>query len=169
MVGASLRGGNELDRHERGGEASPLHRQGRARHSPAVLDDVQVHAVVRVGRSGEGSAGLEASRVHLFFGQGAQLAKTDPEKLLQGHGKTVRHIALKKAADLDRAEVQAFVAAALKLAKLRLDANAKGSIVIKAEAQKQRARRAKKARARPASSATPRSARALRRRSRPTV
>jgi transaldolase len=42
------------------------------------------------------------------------------------------------------------MAAALKLAKLRLDASAKGSVIIKAEAQKQRARRATKA-ARPAS------------------
>jgi hypothetical protein len=42
------------------------------------------------------------------------------------------------------------MAAALKLAKLRLNASAKGSVIIRAEAQKQRARRAGKA-ARPAS------------------
>jgi hypothetical protein len=40
--------------------------------------------------------------------------------------------------------------AALKLAKLRPDASAKSSVIIKAEAQKQRTRRATKA-ARPAS------------------
>ncbi len=88
--------------------------------------------------------------VKLFFGQGAQLSKSDPSKLLQGSGKTVRHVVLNSVADFDRPEIEALMAAAVKLAKLRLDATAKGSILIKAEEQKQRARRAKKA-ARPAS------------------
>jgi hypothetical protein len=87
--------------------------------------------------------------VKLFFGQGAQLSKSDPKKLLQGSGKTVRHVVLKSASEFDRAEIEALMAAALKLAKVRLDSSAKGSVIIKAEAQKQRARRAKKA-ARPA-------------------
>jgi hypothetical protein len=56
---------------------------------------------------------------------------------------------LHAAADFDRAEIEALLAAALKLAKVRLDASAKGSVIIRAEAQKQRARRASKA-ARPA-------------------
>ncbi len=88
--------------------------------------------------------------VKLSFGQGAQLSKSDPNKLLQGRGKTVRHVALNSVADFERAEIEVLMAAALKLAKVRLDASAKGSVIIKAEAQKQRARRAKKA-ARPAS------------------
>jgi hypothetical protein len=88
--------------------------------------------------------------VKLFFGQGAQLSKSDPNKLLQGSGKTVRHVVLDSVADFDRAEIEALMAAALKLAKLRLDASAKGSVIVRAEAQKKRARRATKA-ARPAS------------------
>lgn len=89
--------------------------------------------------------------VQLFFGQGALLSKSDPNKLLQGRGKTVRHVVLNSVADFDRAEIEVLMAAALKLAKLRLDASAKGSVIIKAAAQKQRAaRRATKA-ARPAS------------------
>jgi hypothetical protein len=88
--------------------------------------------------------------VHLFFGQGALLSQSDPKTLLQGRGKTVRHVVLNAAADFDRAEIEVLMAAALKLAKLRLDASAKGSVIIKAAAQKQRARRATKA-ARPAS------------------
>ena len=52
----------------------------------------------------------------------------------------------------DRAEIEGLMAAALKLAKLRLDASAKGSVIIRAEAQKQRARRASTA-ARAASAA----------------
>ena len=77
------------------------------------------------------------------------MAKSDPNKLLQGSGKTVRHVVLSKAADFARAEIEVLMAAALKLAKLRLDASAKGAVIIKAEEQKQRARRASKA-ARPA-------------------
>jgi hypothetical protein len=88
--------------------------------------------------------------VRLFFGQGALLSKSDPKKLLQGRGKTVRYVVLNEVADFDRAELQVLMAAALKLTKLRLDASAKGSVIIKAEEQKQRARRARKT-ARPAS------------------
>lgn len=79
---------------------------------------------------------------HLFFGQGAVLAKSDPDKLLQGHGKTVRHVVLKTVADFDRPQVEALMAAALTLAKLRLDPRAKGAVIIKAEEQKQRALKA---------------------------
>jgi len=85
----------------------------------------------------------------LFFARAAQLSKSDPGKLLQGAGKTVRHVVLNSVADLDRAEIEVLMAAALKLAKVRLDPNAKGSVIIRAEAQKERARRATKA-ARPA-------------------
>jgi len=86
----------------------------------------------------------------LFFGQGAQLSKSDPKKLLQGSGKTVRHVVLDAVADFDRPEIEVLMAAACELAKLRLDGSARGSVIIKAEAQKQRARRTKKT-ARPAS------------------
>ena len=88
--------------------------------------------------------------VKLFFGRGALLTKSDPSKLLQGSGKTVRHVVLNSVEDFDRAEIEVLIAAALKLAKLRLDASAKSSVIIKAEAQKQRARRTAKA-SRPAS------------------
>jgi hypothetical protein len=91
------------------------------------------------------SIGLYPDGVKLFFGQGAQLSKSDPNRLLQGHGKTVRHVVLNAAAEFDREEIQALMTAALKLAKLRLDESAQGSVILKAEAQKQRATRAKKA------------------------
>lgn len=96
--------------------------------------------------------------VKLGFGKGAELSKSDPNRLLQGQGKTVRYIELNSVADFDRAEIEALIAEAAKLAKLRLDPNAKGAVIIKAEEQKQRARRATKAAARPAS---PRRAKAL--------
>ena len=94
---------------------------------------------------------LYPSCVKLFFTQGALLSKSDPNKLLQGRGKTVRHVTLNAVADFDRAEIEVLMAAALKLAKLRLDASAKGSVIIKAEAQKQRAARRVTKAARPAS------------------
>ena len=96
----------------------------------------------------EGLCGFKLTprRVELFFGQGALLSKSDPNKLLQGHGKTVRYVLLSAVADFDRAEIEALMAAALKLAKVRLDAGAKGSVIIKAEEQKRRARRAAEAR-----------------------
>ena len=93
---------------------------------------------------------LYPRRVNLFFTGGALLSKSDPNGLLQGRGTKVRHVVLSSVADFDRPEIEVLMAAALKLAKVRLDASAKGSVIIKAEAQKQRARRARKA-ARPTS------------------
>ena len=93
------------------------------------------------GYEGLCSIALYPREVKLFFGQGAQLSKADPSKLLQGRGKTVRHVVLNTVADFDRAEIQVLMAAALKLAKVRPNASAKGSVIIRAEAQKQRARR----------------------------
>ena len=101
------------------------------------------------GYEGLCSIALYPRSVKLFFAQGARLSKSDPNKLLQGRAK-VRHVVLSAVADFDRPEIEVLMAAVLKLAKLRLDASAKGSVIIKAEAQKQRARRAKKA-ARPTS------------------
>jgi hypothetical protein len=86
---------------------------------------------------------LYPERVTLFFGKGAQLSKSDPSKLLQGSGKTVRYVVLQSVADFDRAEIQALMAAALKHAKLRLDPRATGRVIIRAESQKQRAARRK--------------------------
>jgi hypothetical protein len=100
------------------------------------------------GYEGLFSLGLYPQEVKLFFAQGTLLTKADPGKLLKGTAR-VRHVVMNTAADFDRAEIQALVTAALKLAKLSLEANAKGSVIIKAEAQKERARRAKTA-ARPA-------------------
>ena len=89
--------------------------------------------------------GLYPDRVNLFLAGGTLLSKSDPNGLLQGRGKTVRHVVLSSMADFDRAEIEVLIAAALKIAKLRLDPSAKGSVIIKAEAQKQRALRAGKA------------------------
>jgi hypothetical protein len=93
------------------------------------------------GYDGVCSIALYPHGVKLFFAQGALLSKSDPNKLLQGRA-TVRHVVLNTVADFDRPEIEVLIVAALKLAKVRLDASAKGSVIIRAEAQKQRARRA---------------------------
>lgn len=95
------------------------------------------------GYDGVCSLALEPQAVKLHFGQGARLAKSDPDGLLQGRGRTVRHVELKSASDLDRPEIERLMAAALTLAKPGPGGGATGSVVIKAEAQKQRAARRK--------------------------
>ena len=97
------------------------------------------------GYAGVCSIALYPDGAKLFFGQGAQLTKSDPGKLLQGSGKTVRHVVMNAASDFDRADIEALMVAALNLANVTLDRRAKGSLIIKAESQKQRALRAKKA------------------------
>ena len=94
------------------------------------------------GYEGLCSIALYPRWVKLFFAQGALLSKSDPNKLLQGRGK-VRHVVLNSVADFDRVEIEVLMAAAVTLAKLRLDASAKGSVILRAAAQKQRAARRK--------------------------
>ena len=97
------------------------------------------------GYEGLCSIALYPRGAKLFFPQGARLSKSDPKNLLQGRAK-VRYVVLNSVADFDREEIEVLMAAALKLAKVRLDARAKGSVIIRADAQKQRAARKKTAR-----------------------
>ena len=103
------------------------------------------------------SLALYPEQVKLFFARGPLLSKSDANKLLRGSGKLVRYVPINAAADLDRAEIEALMAAALELAKVRLAAGAEGSVIIKAEEQKQRAVRAKQA-ARPGAPKRPKKA-----------
>lgn len=77
--------------------------------------------------------------VSLFFLQGANLP--DPESLLRGNGKRVRHIVLDDAKKLKAPAVEALISAALIAAKKPLDPKAKRSLVIKSVSAKQRPRR----------------------------
>ncbi|MBL8769305.1 MAG: DUF1801 domain-containing protein [Planctomycetes bacterium] len=112
------------------------------------------------GYEGLCSIGLYPSGAKLFFSQGAKLSAADPKKLLKG-GSNVRHVVISAIADFDRPEIEALFVAALQLAKLRVDPRAKGSVIIRAEAQKKRAGRAtatkaaKTTKAKPATKATP--------------
>jgi hypothetical protein len=77
--------------------------------------------------------------VTLFFLQGACVP--DPNKLLKGSGKVVRHIVLAAAEDLDKPAIQALMTIALNRAKVAMDPDAPGKLEIRAIAAKQRARR----------------------------
>jgi hypothetical protein len=77
--------------------------------------------------------------VSLCFLQGAVLP--DPKGLLQGEGHVVRHIRLEDEKTLDRADVKAMMALALKMAEVPMDTKAEYKLVIKSVSPKQRSRR----------------------------
>jgi hypothetical protein len=77
--------------------------------------------------------------VTLFFLQGAGLP--DPQKLLKGSGKVVRHIVLASAADLEQPAIQDLMAKALRRAEAGIDPTAAGRLVIRSISAKQRPRR----------------------------
>jgi hypothetical protein len=77
--------------------------------------------------------------VSLFFKDGATLV--DPEKLLKGTGKAMRHIVLESAATLDRPGVRKLMVQAEESASNPIDPKGKHRIVIKAISPKQRPRR----------------------------
>ncbi len=77
--------------------------------------------------------------VTLFFLQGATLP--DPQKVLKGSGKLVRHLVLRSASDLDARAVRELMAAALKRSAKPLDPALGSPLVIKSVSAKQRPRR----------------------------
>ncbi len=77
--------------------------------------------------------------VSLFFTNAADLP--DPNKLLKGSGKAIRHIVLEDASVLDRPAVQALMACAIKRAATSLDAKRTNRVIIKSISARQRPRR----------------------------
>jgi hypothetical protein len=77
--------------------------------------------------------------VSLFFLQGAGLS--DPNHLLKGSGKVVRHLVLEDAEDMDRPAVQELIARALESARTPLNGTGPARIIIKSVSAKQRPRR----------------------------
>lgn len=96
------------------------------------------------GADGVCGLGIYPDGVKLFFGQGARLAKADPDKLLRGSGKTVRHVGIEALADYERPALEALLVAAVQLAKVRLDPQAEGAVVLKAGAKAEPAGKATK-------------------------
>ncbi|HZS36385.1 MAG TPA: DUF1801 domain-containing protein [Polyangia bacterium] len=87
------------------------------------------------------SIALYPSYVTLFFLHGVGLA--DPDGLLCGEGRTIRHIRLESARDLARPAVRALLKQALARAETPMPKSGRGSTVIKSISAKQRPRRPK--------------------------
>jgi hypothetical protein len=85
--------------------------------------------------------------VSLCFLQGALLP--NPDDLLKGDGNVVRSIRLEDEKTLDRADVKAIMATALKMAKVPMDKKTEYKLVIKSISAKQRPRRPPPAKAKP--------------------
>jgi hypothetical protein len=77
--------------------------------------------------------------VSLFFMRGANLP--DPQKLLKGSGKTVRHIVLESAATLDTPAVRALIRHAREGAGTPLEPKRSSRTIIKSISAKRRPRR----------------------------
>lgn len=90
------------------------------------------------GRGYEGlcSLAVHADKVLLYFTRGAELSKADPNRLLQGRGKTVRHVVMNAVEDFERREIEELMMAALELTGVSLDPSAQGSVIIKSEARR---------------------------------
>jgi hypothetical protein len=65
----------------------------------------------------------------------------DPERLLQGSGKVVRHIKLSSARDLDSPPIRALIKAAVRQSDVPFDRGAVSRLVIRSISPKQRPRR----------------------------
>ena len=77
--------------------------------------------------------------VNLFFLKGASLH--DPERILRGSGRVVRHIQVLDPRRLDEPEVRALLARALAAASVPIDPGRRRRMVIKSISAKQRPRR----------------------------
>ena len=92
-------------------------------------------------RASEGifSIAIYPKHINFFFLQGAKLP--DPNGLLQGEGSVVRHIPLENEKMLDRPDVKAMMATAMKMAKVPFDKKTEHELIIKSVSAKQRPRR----------------------------
>jgi hypothetical protein len=80
--------------------------------------------------------------ISLFFLQGAGLP--DPDKILKGSGKVVRHVVLATAEDLGKPEIDGLVTSALQHARVPLNYSGTRRLIIKSVSEKQRPRRPSK-------------------------
>ena len=85
------------------------------------------------------SVAVYPQHANFFFLQGAKLP--DPDGILQGEGSRVRHLRLENEKTLDRADVKAMMATAMKMAKVPFDDTTEYKLVIKSVSAKQRPRR----------------------------
>lgn len=77
--------------------------------------------------------------VSLFFSRGVEL--DDPDGLLTGTGKSIRHIVLDGGRSVAEARVQSLIAQAMDLLEPPMPVDRKGSIIIKSQSGNKRPRR----------------------------
>ena len=112
-------------------EIADAARNALANALPGATESVDASAKLLGYSYGPGYKGLvctllmSKTGVKLGIFRGAELP--DPAKLMQGAGKVHRHVPLRGAADLERAELQALLAAALAAWRERSAAAAKPS------------------------------------------
>ncbi|MBK8006517.1 MAG: hypothetical protein IPK12_22205 [Gemmatimonadetes bacterium] len=100
---------------------------------------VLTYAPSERGIEGIASLSIRGDEVTLVFNKGPQLP--DPKRLLRGSGRMTRHVVLESARSLAQPEVQAFLAAAEKLADVPLPKSGKGALIIRPTAAGKRAGR----------------------------
>ena len=81
-----------------------------------------------------------ANGVGLSFYRGSTLP--DPKRILLGEGKQNRFIRLESAKVLERSEVEALIAAAVKQARVAFPGSGRGRLIVRSVSKKQRPRRA---------------------------
>jgi hypothetical protein len=91
------------------------------------------------GIEGIVSIAARADGVSLYFTNGPKLP--DPKKLLMGSAKMVRFIPVKSASRLKHPDVEALIAGAIKLSRVRLPSTGGGKLVIKTSGAKKKPRR----------------------------
>jgi hypothetical protein len=85
------------------------------------------------------SIAIYPRHINFFFLQGATLP--DVDGLLKGEGSVVRHIRLDDEKTLDRTDVKAMMATAMKMAEVPFDRKTEYKLIIKSVSAKQRPRR----------------------------
>ena len=91
------------------------------------------------GIEGIVSISARADDVSLYFTNGPKLP--DPKKLLMGSAKVVRFIPVGSASRLKHPDVEALIAGAIKLSRVRLPSTGGGKLVIKTFGAKKKPRR----------------------------
>ena len=91
------------------------------------------------GIEGIVSISARAEGVSLYFTNGPKLP--DPKKLLMGSSKMVRFIPVASASRLKHPDVEALIAGAIKLSRVRLPSKGGGKLVIKTFGAKKKPRR----------------------------
>jgi hypothetical protein len=91
--------------------------------APAAVESIVKTYAVSIGFSFTGKPLKDgfchvvayATHVNLGFNRGAEMP--DPSRVLEGHGKSIRHVTFRKISELDRPFVRRYLQAAIEMAR----------------------------------------------------